>query len=130
MVPSPQTLSAADRRLAAAWAADCAERALDVFEAAAPDDGRSRAAIARTRAVARRELSATEGIRRRFIGGVAAGDVRDPAAAARAAGQAVAVCEIAWQLAHMSSEVRSALGTLPPIGENSAGPFSRALVTR
>ncbi len=33
MVRSPQTLSEADRRLVAAWAADCAERVLGLFEA-------------------------------------------------------------------------------------------------
>ena len=31
-VPSPQSLSEADRRLVAAWAADCAERVLVLFE--------------------------------------------------------------------------------------------------
>jgi hypothetical protein len=36
-VASPQTLSERDRRIVA-WAADCAERVLDVFEAAAPED--------------------------------------------------------------------------------------------
>jgi len=39
---SPQTLSEADRRAVAAWAADCAERVLPIFEAAAPGDGRPR----------------------------------------------------------------------------------------
>lgn len=52
--------------------------------------------IARTRAFARGELSTAEEIRRRFAGGVGAGDVDAPAAAAaaRAAGQAVAVCHM------------------------------------
>jgi Imm-5 like putative immunity protein len=96
MVRSPQTLSEADRRLAAAWAADCAERVLALFEAEAPDDGRPRALIARTRAFARGELNTAQEIRRRFVGGVGAGDVKAPAAAAaaRAAGQAVAVCHM------------------------------------
>lgn len=157
---SPQTLSEADRRLVAAWAADCAERVLGLFEAAAPGDDRPRALIARTRAFARGELNIAEEIRRRFVGGVGAGDVSAPAAAAaaRAAGQAVAVChmgahalgaaafavkaagladpdrpeavedEIRWQLGHMSAEVRAALRALPPIGENSSGPLGPGLL--
>lgn len=93
---SPQTLSEADRRLVAAWAADCAERVLWLFEAEAPHDDRPRALIARARAFARGELKTAEEIRRRFAGGVSAGDVSDPAAAAaaRAAAQAVAVCHM------------------------------------
>jgi len=159
-VGSPQTLSEADRRLVAAWAADCAERVLGLFEAEAPGDDRPRALIARTRAFARGELNIAEEIRRRFVGGVGAGDVTAPAAAAaaRAAGQAVAVChmgahalgaaafavkaagladlnrpeavedEIRWQLDHMSAEVRAALRALPPIGENSSGPLGPGLL--
>ncbi len=96
MVGSPQTLSEADRRLVAAWAADCAERVIGLFEAEAPDDGRPRALIARARAFARGELGTAEEIRRRFVGGVGAGEVKSPAAAAaaRAAGQAVGVCHM------------------------------------
>ncbi|TCJ34707.1 putative immunity protein [Parafrankia sp. BMG5.11] len=158
---SPQTLSEADRRLVAAWAADCAERVLGLFEAEAPQDDRPRAAIARTRAFARGELNTAEEIRRRFVGGVAAGDVKAPAAAAaaRAAGQAVAIChmgahalgtaayaakaaglaapgrpgavkdEIRWQLNHMTAEVRAALRALPPVGENRSGPLGPGLLT-
>jgi hypothetical protein len=90
---SPQTLSEADRRIVAAWAADCAERVLGLFEAEAPEDRRPRDAIARTRAFARGELCVAEEIRRRFIAGGAARDVKSPAAAAaaRAAGQAASV---------------------------------------
>ena len=47
---SPQTLSEPDRRLVAAWAADCAEHVLEIFEAAAPGDSRPRDLIARARA--------------------------------------------------------------------------------
>ena len=160
MVRSPQTLSEADRRLVAAWAADCAERVLGLFEAEAPADDRPRAAIARARAFARGELPIAEEIRRRFVGGVPAGEVKTPAAAAaaRAAGQAVAIChmgahafgaaayavnaaslaaperpevaddEIRWQLTHMTREVRAALRALPPVGENSSGPLGPGLL--
>src|SRR5918999_6322643 len=90
---SPQTLSESDRRIAAAWAADCAERVLWLFEAEAPQDRRPREAIARTRAFARGELDVAGEIRRRFVGGGAARDARAPAAAAaaRAAGGGPAV---------------------------------------
>ena len=157
---SPQTLSETDRRLVAAWAADCAERVLGLFETEAPDDDRPRALIARTRAFARGELDTAEEIRRRFAGGVGAGDVKAPAAAAaaRAAGQSVAIChmgahalgaaayavkaaslaapdrpeavkeEIRWQLEHMSAEVRVAVRALPPVGENSSGPLGPGLL--
>jgi hypothetical protein len=93
VVGSPQTLSEAERRFVAVWAADCAERVLGLFEAEVPGDNRPRDAIARTRAFARGELGVAEQIRRRFIALGAARDVRTPAAAAaaRAAGQAAAV---------------------------------------
>jgi hypothetical protein len=157
---SPQTLAEADRRLAAAWAADCAEHVLGVFETEAPADERPRALIARARAFARGEVSAAEGIRLRFVGGVGAGEVTAPAAtaAARAAGQAAAVChmgahalgaaayaaraaglaypdgpgavevEIRWQLDRMSAEVRAALRRLPPVGTDSSGPLGPGLL--
>jgi Imm-5 like putative immunity protein len=95
-VGSPQTLSEADRRIVAAWAADCAERVLGLFEAEAPEDSRPRDAIARTRAFARGELAVAEEIHRRFIAGGAASEVKSPAAAAaaRAAGQAAAIAHM------------------------------------
>ena len=89
---SSQTLSEADRRIVAAWAADCAERVLPFFEAEAPGDRRPHDAIARARAFARGELDVAEQIRRRFAGGGAARGVGPAAAAAaRAAGQASAI---------------------------------------
>jgi hypothetical protein len=160
-VRSPQTLSEAERRQVAAWAADCAERVLGLFEADAPTDERPRAAIARARAFARGELNTAEEIRRRFAGGVPAEEMKAPAAvaAARAAGQAAAIChmgahalgaaayavraaglaapsrpevvdeEIRWQLIHMTAEVRTALRALPSVGENSAGPLGPGLLS-
>ena len=96
MTLSPQSLPEADRRLVAAWAADCAERVLVIFEAEAPGDDRPRALIARARAYAGGELRAAEGIRQRFSGGVGVGEVAAPAAmaAARSAGQAAGVCHM------------------------------------
>ena len=157
---SPQSLSEADRRVLADWAADCAEHVLALFRAEAPDDDRPRALIDRTRAYARGELRTADEIRRRFSGGVGAKDVTAPAAvaAARAAGQAVAVAhmgahalgaaayaakaagladpdrpeavheEICWQLDHTSAEVRDALRALPPVGQNPSGPLGPGLL--
>ncbi|TFC40265.1 putative immunity protein [Cryobacterium sp. TMT2-42-4] len=104
-MPSPQSLSEADRRLVATWAADCAERVLGLFEMEAPTHGRPRDAIARTRAFAQGELDTAGEIRRRFVAGRAAQAVNSPSAvaAARAAGQASGV-------AHMDAH---ALGAAP-----------------
>ncbi|WP_295818125.1 putative immunity protein [uncultured Microbacterium sp.] len=149
---SPQSLSESDRRLVAAWAADCAERVLPLFESEAPDDDRPRDAIARARAYARGELDSAGEIRRRFVAGRAAASVTSPAAiaAARSAAQASGVAhmgahalgaaayavkavsidrpgeadaEIEWQIQQMTPAVRAALRHLPPVGEDAAGPF-------
>ena len=87
-----QTLSEADRRLVAAWAADCAERVLGLFEAETPDDDCPRSLIARTRAFSRGDLNTAEEIRRRFVWGVGVKNVKDvknTAAAAAAPGPLV-----------------------------------------
>ncbi|MFP3466478.1 putative immunity protein [Leifsonia sp. SIMBA_070] len=157
---SPQTLTLPDRRVLAAWAADCAERVLPVFEAEAADDDRPRDAIARARAFARGELAAAGEISRRFVAGRAARSASSPAAkaAARAAGQAAGVAhmgahalgaaayaahavalahpedpdaaekEVAWQLERLSVPGRDALGRLPRLGEDSAGPLGAGLL--
>jgi hypothetical protein len=93
---SPQSLSESERRTVAAWAADCAERVLVLFETEAPADDRPRDAIARARAFARGELDAAGEIRRRFVAGRAAHAVSSPAAvaAARAAAQAAGVAHM------------------------------------
>lgn len=93
---SVQTLTLADRRIVAAWAADCAERVLGLFEVIAPTDGRPRESIERTRAFARGELGVAGEIRRRFVSGEAAREVGVPsaAAAARSAGQAAGVAHM------------------------------------
>jgi hypothetical protein len=105
IVRSPQTLSEDERRLVASWAADCAERVLDVFEAAAPGDDRPRRAIERTRGFASGDLDTATQIRRRFDGAVPADEIQSPAAkaAARAAGQALGVC-------HMGAHALGAAG--------------------
>jgi hypothetical protein len=83
------TLTDADHRLLALWAADCAEHVLRLFESAKPADARPRHAIERARAWARGEITMTQA---RAAGGHAMGAARDLAGAARyaayAAGQA------------------------------------------
>ncbi len=113
---SPQTLSEADRRIVAAWAADCAERVLGLFEAEAPGDSRPRDAIARTRAFARGELDVAEEIRRRFAGHGAAREVSGPAAvaAARAAGQAAAVAHMGAHAMGAAAYAAKAAGLAVP----------------
>ncbi len=36
--------------------------------------------------------------------------------------------EIGWQVAHMTADVRAALRTLPPVGENLSGPLGPGLL--
>ncbi len=156
-MPSAQTLSEEDRRLVAAWAADCAERVLPLFEAENVEDDRPRDAIARARAFSRGELDAAGEIRRRFVANRAAREVTSPAAkaAAWAAGQASGVAhmgahalgaaayavqaatlstpgdgavEAAWQIEHMSEPVREALRRLPRLGEDLSGPLGPGLL--
>ncbi|WP_144720627.1 putative immunity protein [Agrococcus jejuensis] len=154
---SAQTLDLAERRALAAWAADCAERVLAIFEAEAPDDQRARDGIARARAFARGELDAAGEIRRRFEAGRAAGSASSRAAkaAARSAGQASGVAHMGahalgaaayaaqavelatagtgerereWQLEHMGDDVRAALRRLPALGTDASGPLGAGLL--
>ncbi|MBL0888316.1 putative immunity protein [Myceligenerans indicum] len=115
-MPSPQTLSEADRRLVALWAADCAERVLALFEAEAPADDRARDGIARTRAFGRGELGAAEEIRRRFFAGRAARSATSPAAvaAARAAGQASGVAHMGAHALGAAAYAAKAAGLAAP----------------
>lgn len=115
-MPSLQSLSETDRRLVAAWAADCAERVLILFESEAPTDDRPRDAIARTRAFARGELDAAGEIRRRFVAGRAAQAVSSPAAiaAARAAGQASGVAHMGAHALGAAAYAAKAAGLAAP----------------
>ncbi|AUG76172.1 hypothetical protein CFP65_1271 [Kitasatospora sp. MMS16-BH015] len=91
-VPAEVPISEEDRRLLAAWAADCAERALARYESAVPGDARPRAAIAAARAYAR-DGRRTGQLRAAGWAALAAAKETDaPAAsaAARAAGCAAA----------------------------------------
>ncbi|WP_234365842.1 putative immunity protein [Streptomyces albireticuli] len=86
------TISEEDRRRLGAWAADCAERALPLFEAKAPSDTRPREAVEGIRSYAREEMRKGP-LRSLALAALAAArEVGDPAAtaAARAAGYSAA----------------------------------------
>ncbi len=95
--PGPSTLSREERRTLAPWAADCAQRVLPRFEAAATTDARPRRAIEGLRAFARGEREIGDLRRLALDAHVAARAVEGPAAvaAARAAGQAAGVAHMA-----------------------------------
>ncbi len=122
VVGSPQALSEQQRRVLAAWAADCAERVLDSFESNRPGDSRPREAIARTRAFARGELEVADEIRRRFSAGGAA-RAADPAAAAaaRAAGQASSVAHMGAHALGAAAYAAHAVGLADPARPAAVG---------
>lgn len=93
---SRQTLSDADRRTLARWAADCAERVLPLFAAPVPADEQIHDALARARAYGDGKSSAAEEIGRRMIAVKAAGAATTPAgaAAARSVAQAASVAHM------------------------------------
>lgn len=90
------TLTDADHRLLALWAADCAEHVLHLFARQEPEDRRPRDAIEAARAWARGELGMMAA---RAAGGHAMGAARPLRGAARfaayAAGQAACVGHVA-----------------------------------
>ena len=120
---SPQALSEADRRVVAAWAADCAERVLALFEAEAPADDRPRDAIARARAFARHDLDAAGEIRRRFEAGRAVRAVTSPAAiaAARSAAQAAGVAHMGAHALGAAAYAAKAAGLAAPAQAGAVG---------
>jgi hypothetical protein len=90
------SLTDADHRLLALWAATCAEHVLPLFERERPDDARPRLAIEAIRAWTRGELTMTAS---RSAGGHAMAAARElrgaPRHAAYAAGQAAVVAHVA-----------------------------------
>lgn len=106
MPHSPQTLSVAERRTVASWAADCAEHVLPLFEDVMPDDLRVRAAINQSREFAAGILDVGDAIRTR--GGQAGAAAREaPTPTARAAAYAA---EQAAAVAHMGAHALGAAG--------------------
>ena len=109
------TLTDEDHHRLALWAAECAEHVLPLFEAARPDDGRPREAVAAARAWARGELPM---MRTRALGGHAMGAAREltdaPRCAAYAAGQAAVVAHVAeHDLGAAAYAVKAAVSAAP-----------------
>ncbi|QNQ10614.1 putative immunity protein [Sphingomonas alpina] len=94
-----------DHRKLALWAADCAERVLDLFEAQHPDDARPRQAIQAARQWESGDLAMTGARDHAFAAHAAARDAATPAgsAAARAAGHAAATAHVVTHAPHAAT---------------------------
>jgi len=112
------TLTDADHRLLALWAAACAEHVLHLFEAVRPTDPRPGAAIEQVRAWARGEITMSES---RSAGGHAMGAARALSGAARhaayAAGQAAVVAHVAAHELGAAAYAIKAVRAAAPINE-------------
>jgi hypothetical protein len=109
------TLTDADHRLLALWAAACAEHVLHLFEAVKPSDSRPRHAIEQVRAWTRGEIKMTQA---RTAGGHAMAAARDLSGAARyaayAAGQAAVVAHVAaHELGAAAYAIKAARASAP-----------------
>ncbi|MFF8865102.1 putative immunity protein [Streptomyces sp. NPDC015139] len=115
------TLTDADHRLLALWAASCAEHVLGLFESARPDDPRPRQAIEHARAWTRGEVGMMQA---RAAGGHAMGAARPLRGAARhaayAAGQAGAVAHVAAHELGAAAYAIKAVRAAAPEGESEA----------
>ncbi len=117
------TLTDADHRLLALWAAACAEHVLHHFAAVQPNDPRPRQAIEAARAWVRGEIKMTEA---RAAAGHANAAARDLSGAARhaahAAGQAAAVAHVAaHELGAAAYAIKAARAAAPAGEGESAG---------
>lgn len=117
------SLSDADHRLLAVWAADCAQHVLHCFEQAQPSDDRPRRAIEQARAWARGEITMTQA---RTAAGHAMGAARALRGAAReaayAAGQAAAVAHVAaHELGAAAYAIRATRAAAPEAERAAAG---------
>ena len=116
------TLTDADHRLLALWAATCAEHVLPLFEAVAPSDPRPRHAIKQTLAWVRGEVKMMQA---RAAGGAANSAARPLIGAARfaayAAGQAAVVAHVAaHELGAAAYAIKAARAAAPRgEGENA-----------
>ncbi len=114
------TLSDEDHRLLAAWAIECAEHVLTLFEAVAPDDTRPRDALDAGRAWIRGELRMSDSRQAAFGANAAAREKPDPARlAALAVGQAAAVPHVAaHELGAAAYAIRAARAAALAAGED------------
>lgn len=117
------TLTDADHRLLAWWAAACAEHVLYLFESAQPLDARPRQAIEQARAWTRGEVMMSQSRAAAGAANAAARDLRGAARhAAHAAGQAAAVAHVAaHELGAAAYAIKAARAAAPDgEGENAA----------
>jgi hypothetical protein len=117
------TLTDADHRLLALWAATCAEHVLHLFESERPDDLRPRQAVEAARAWVRGELAM---MRARAAGGHAMGAARELSGPARlsayACGQAAVVAHVAaHQLGAAAYAIRAVQAAAPDRARGLAG---------
>ncbi|WP_406080297.1 hypothetical protein OG468_07005 [Streptomyces zaomyceticus] len=117
------TLTDADHRLLALWAASCAEHVLGLFESARPEDPRPRQAVEHARAWVCGDVRMMEA---RAAGGHAMGAARDLRGAARhaayAAGQAGAVAHVAaHELGAAAYAIKAARAAAPAGESETAG---------
>jgi hypothetical protein len=117
------TLSDADHRLLAVWAADCAQHVLHFFEQVQPSDDRPRRAIEQAHAWVRGEITMTQA---RTAAGHAMGAARELSGAAReaayAAGQAAVVAHVAaHELGAAAYAIRAARAATPKSERDEAG---------
>lgn len=112
------TLTEADHRRLALWAAACAEHVLHLFESAQPEDPRPRQAIEQVRAWVRGEITMSQA---RAAAGHANAAARDLTGAARhaahAAGQAAAVAHVAAHELGAAAYAIKAARAAAPAGE-------------
>ena len=112
------TLTDADHRLLALWAAACAEHVLGLFEAAQPLDLRPRQAIAQARAWAGGTITMTEARTAAGHANAAARDLRGAARhAAYAAAQAAAVAHVAAHELGAAAYAIKAVRAAAPAGQ-------------
>jgi hypothetical protein len=117
------TLTDADHRLLALWAAACAEHVLHHFESVRPSDPRPRQALEQVRAWARGEIRMSES---RAAGGHAMAAARALGGAARhaafAAGQAAVVAHVAaHELGAAAYAIKAARAAAPGSEGENAG---------
>jgi hypothetical protein len=117
------TLSDADHRLLALWAAACAEHVLHFFEEAQPQDDGPRRAIEQCRAWVRGEIMMRQAREAAYYANAAARDLSGaPRYAAYAAGQAAAVAHVAaHELGAAAYAIRAAQAAAPEGGQEDAG---------
>jgi hypothetical protein len=117
------TLTDADHRLLALWAATCAEHALHYFEDAYPGDERPRQAIAAARAWANGEITMTQARAAAIAVLPAARAASGPAReAARASSQAAAVAHMAdHELGAAAYALRAVRAAAAPTERDAAG---------